>query len=257
MRIAIKFGYDGRLFHGYARQPTVPTVEGEILRFLIEKHLIDTAQCAMFRSASRTDKGVSALGNVISFNTDADAKSIMVKMQGLTPDIIVYGYALVDSDFNPRYAQMRQYRYFLKDEGVAWDTLLMDLEVFTGKHDFSNFARVESHRAPVRGIDSIIVHRCRGYGMIDFFAQHFLWHQIRRIISAVMLSNTSKISSDDLKNALNNPEVLVDFGVADPYMLMLKDVVYSFDFMCDKRLYKQVLDLERQIISSEILSHGR
>ncbi|HEC95197.1 MAG TPA: tRNA pseudouridine(38-40) synthase TruA, partial [Thermoplasmatales archaeon] len=69
MRYALKVAYDGKVFHGCARQPNLVTVEGEVIRIRQDHNMITTTQDAMFRSASRTDKGVSALGNVVAFNT--------------------------------------------------------------------------------------------------------------------------------------------------------------------------------------------
>ena len=75
MRIAVKFAYDGRKFYGFARQPRLKTVEENILNILVENGFIKDPKESHFRSASRTDKGVSALGNVIAFNTDSSKES--------------------------------------------------------------------------------------------------------------------------------------------------------------------------------------
>ena len=77
MYIAIKFAYDGRNFYGYARQPKLKTVEGELIKSLIKKEIIENTKKSCFRSASRTDKGVSAIGSVVSFETDHSKKYIM------------------------------------------------------------------------------------------------------------------------------------------------------------------------------------
>ena len=69
MRIAIKFAYDGSNFYGYARQPLLRTVEGELIRGLIKHGIIEDTNDSCFRSASRTDKGVSAICNVAAFDT--------------------------------------------------------------------------------------------------------------------------------------------------------------------------------------------
>ncbi|MEM3512796.1 MAG: tRNA pseudouridine(38-40) synthase TruA, partial [Thermoplasmata archaeon] len=75
MRIAVKFGYDGTLFHGYQRQKNAETVEGRILSFLVDKNLLSANP--RFASASRTDAGVSALGNVVAFNTPENPEKIL------------------------------------------------------------------------------------------------------------------------------------------------------------------------------------
>jgi len=61
MHIAVKFAYDGRKYFGFARQPNLKTIEGEILTVLIRNGLIDDVITSQFRYTSRTDKGVSAL----------------------------------------------------------------------------------------------------------------------------------------------------------------------------------------------------
>ena len=60
MRVAVKIAYNGKQFLGYARQPLLKTVEGDIIQNLEKKGIINSAKEALFRSASRTDKGVSA-----------------------------------------------------------------------------------------------------------------------------------------------------------------------------------------------------
>ena len=75
MRVALKIAYDGTRFHGYARQPNVRTVEGEILHSLRRAKLLDDPRAARFEGASRTDRGVSALGNVIAFDSRLGPKA--------------------------------------------------------------------------------------------------------------------------------------------------------------------------------------
>ena len=40
MRIGLKFAYDGSKFHGYARQPNLRTIEGELIKALIKNGFI-------------------------------------------------------------------------------------------------------------------------------------------------------------------------------------------------------------------------
>ena len=65
-----------------------------------------------FRSAGRTDKDVSALGNVVAFNTDTSKKRILNDLSNEFSSILVYGIKGVEPEFNPRYAKFRQYRYY-------------------------------------------------------------------------------------------------------------------------------------------------
>lgn len=250
MRVALKFAYNGKNFYGYARQPTLNTVEEEIIKILKKNKLIENPKDSVFRSASRTDKGVSSLGSVIAFNTKNFEKKMLDRLNKESKDILFYGFKIVDDDFYPRYANLRQYRYYLDAANHDFEIIVKALSFFTGEHDFSNFARVENGKNPVRIIDNIIVSKIGKFLAIDFFAQTFLWNQIRRIISAVEKVGCSKITQDEIINALNNPQKRFDFGVAPADPLILKDIFYDFEFKYNKKNQKKIKDLETKIYKS-------
>ena len=81
MRLALKLAYDGRKFHGFARQPGLDTVEGTILATLKHQGYITALSQAKLRVASRTDKGVSALGNVMVVEID---EAVLKEISGIT-----------------------------------------------------------------------------------------------------------------------------------------------------------------------------
>ena len=250
MRIAVKFAYDGRKFYGFARQPRLKTVEEDILNILVENGFIKNPKESHFRSASRTDKGVSALGNVIAFNTDSSKESVFQKLTCDVTDIILYGFTCVEPDFYPRYAKLRVYRYYLKKTSFEIDKILSASAAFTGEHNFSNFARVEEFKDPCRIIDNIIVTENNDFFVIDFYAQTFLWHQIRRIISAMEKVGMGKLEEEQIIGALNNPDKKVDFGIAPAAPLILKDIMYDFNFEYEKYYSKTLNDLEKRIVNS-------
>lgn len=250
MRIALKFAYNGRNFYGYARQPNIVTVEQEIINSLVIHNFIKDAKRSAFRSASRTDKGVSALSNVVAFNSYYSKTSILKTFSDGFTDIIVYGDAEVDEDLNPRYAKMRQYRYYLFKDNLDVEKIIKTSNIFSGKHDFSNFARTEEFKNPVRSIDDIIISENKDFLIFDFFAQNFLWNQIRRIISALIKVGNNKIEKEDIEKALDNPDKKVDFGLAPAEPLILKEIFYDFEFEINDKNFKKVRLLESQIISN-------
>jgi tRNA pseudouridine38-40 synthase len=249
MRLAIKFAYDEEKFHGYARQPNFKTVEGDLIEYLMKCGIIQDTKESSFRSASRTDKGVSALGNVVAFNTDISKKNILQNFSDDLSSIILYGKKDVEQDFNPRHAKFRQYRYYLPVTNLDIERIIFALNCFTGEHNFSNFAKLEPHRKPIRTIDNILFMQENDILILDFFAQTFLWHQIRRIISALIKVGSGKLEIEKIRKALNNPEKKVDFGLAPAKPLILKDVVYNFEFEYDTSQLKKVKLLEKKIIS--------
>ena len=250
MRIALKFAYNGLTFHGFARQPNLSTVEGEIIKHLTEKKIIKNPKDSVYRSASRTDKYVSAFGNVIAFDTKRSEYAIIEELSNIFDDIIVYASAKTNSDFYPRYARLRHYRYFLQLEDIDIDKIMQALSCFTGEHNFSNFARVEPGKNPVRKIDNIVVEQVGDFLLIDFFAQTFLWNQIRRIVSSVVIVGNDKICIDEIKNALNNPNTKKDFGVAPAKPLVLMEVMYNFSFKENPSQIVKLKKLENRIISN-------
>ena len=248
MRIALKFAYDGGVFHGYARQPNLRTVEGEIIEKITKNNIIEDLEASRFRTASRTDKGVSATGNIIAFNTDIFEKKLLGYLNKQDNSILFYGYKCVDDDFYPRYARLRQYRYYLDVKNLDVDKIIHALSFFTGEHDFSNFARIEQGKNPVKTIDNIIYFFDDDFLVVDFFAQTFLWNQIRRIISAVEKIGSSKIKEEQLVSALDNPKKTVDLGLAPSEPLILKDIFYDFKFENHIKYFKKLNELENKII---------
>lgn len=250
MRIALKFAYNGKNFYGYARQPNIKTVEKEIINSLVKHDFIKDAKTSVFRSSSRTDKGVSALSNVVAFNSDYSKTSILKTFSNGLLDIIVYGATEVNDDFNPRYAKLRQYRYYLLNDRLDVEKIIKTSNIFTGVHDFSNFARIEEFKNPVRSINDIIISENKDFLIFDFFAQNFLWNQIRRIISALIKVGNNKIEKEDIEKALKNPDKKVDFGLAPAEPLILKEIFYDFEFEINDKNFKKVRLLESQIISN-------
>jgi tRNA pseudouridine38-40 synthase len=227
MRIALKFAYDGTGFSGYARQPGQRTVEQTLLDFLIKQRILDDVRTSCFRTASRTDRGVSALGNVCAFDTKCSKKKIFRQLTKYTSEVFIYGAQSVPPGFYPRHAQRRQYRYYLRSNDLDSNALHSAAALFTGEHNFQNFARVEPLKNPVRTIDAIVISDRTSFFIIDFYAQTFLWNQIRRIISALEKRGRGKLSDEQIRTALEHPEQKVDFQLAAPAPLILKDIVAS------------------------------
>jgi tRNA pseudouridine38-40 synthase len=216
---------------------------------LIKNGFIEDTKDSFFRSASRTDKHVSAFGNIVAFNTDSSKKNILKNLSDEFEDIVIFGATDVKDDFNPRYANYRNYCYFLDIKDLDSEKIISASNAFTGEHNFSNFARIESFRDPVRVIENIIFSKEGNYLLIDFYAQTFLWNQIRRIVSALVKIGNGKLEKERVVEALCNPDKIVDFGLAPAGPLVLKDIVYDFDFKSDKKLLIELENLKKKILN--------
>ncbi|MCK4718153.1 MAG: tRNA pseudouridine(38-40) synthase TruA, partial [Thermoplasmata archaeon] len=179
---ALKLAYPGKPFHGSQRQPEVRTVEGDVIHALQNIEAIEGPDQCDFRAAGRTDKGVSALGNVFTFHSDMDPKKLFLALDAVLKDICVRGYAEVGPDFSPRKARERWYRYLLRDEGHDVSAIKQAASLFEGYHDFSRFAKVEEDKNPMRRVHSVTITPSPPYHVIDVRGESFLWNMVRRIV---------------------------------------------------------------------------
>ena len=172
-RIRIDLAYRGSAFHGFAANPGVATVEATLVENIekVLRHPIDLVV------AGRTDRGVHATGQVVSFDTTADhfdaqrLKSALNKL--CAPDIAISSVDEVGADFHARFSAMgRRYRYRLlvsevpdplRADLVWWVPPPVDLGVLNrvasmlvGTHDFSGFCR-----RPKRQPDASMVREVR------------------------------------------------------------------------------------------------
>ena len=241
MRYAVKFAYDGLKFFGYQRQPKLKTVEGEIIKRMKETHIIQNIEESGFQGASRTDKGVSAVGSVIAFNTDFREQEILGALNGVQ-DIWFYALAVVANDFNPRFAKQRWYRYLLPSEDLDIEMIRKASKLFIGEHDFSNFSKSDE-RNRIRRIDDIKIKRTEDFFIIDVYGESFLWHMVRKIMSALQKVGKGEVEINRIKDALHGKSF--DFGTAPPEPLFLMDTKYDFSFRIDKnilRKFRKVID---------------
>lgn len=261
MRVAIKFAYDGTCFHGYQRQPDVRTVEGDLMKALISLGAMDSAEDSLLRSSSRTDSGVSAIGNVLALNTEFRLEELPRALNSKVRDIWVWGYAEVSGDFNPRHAVQRWYRYYFPPN-VSPQGLKKASRLFIGQHDFTLFAYREE-KSPVRRIDKIEVNENRGFTTLDIWGKSFLRGMVRKIAWATEHVALGKLTLTDVERALQGKDG--DFGIAHAEPTVLMDVEYGFDFVVqdrvgefslqlDERVWKAHLSLE---VLTLILNHSR
>ena len=165
----LDLSYDGSGFHGYARQNGQRTIQRE-LESVLETVLGAAVKTAV---AGRTDTGVHAHGQVVSFRFDGEIEPARLQrsLNGmLGPEIAVAGISEVEDGFDARFsANWRRYRYLL-DPRPSPDPLIrhmvwhvgrtVNFEAmrdvgggFTGMHDFSSFCRTVEGKGNVRNVE--------------------------------------------------------------------------------------------------------
>ncbi len=230
MRVALKIAYDGRPFHGHQRQPDARTVEGECLAALRSAKILRDPDESYFRSASRTDRGVSAVGNVIAFDSYLRSEAVVGAFNDRAKEVWAWAYAQVPDAFHPRHALERWYRYHVY-EPLRLDALRKAGSLFPGTHDFRSF----TSDPPTGGfmINRIDVARDGDAILIDFRAPSFRRGMVRRIVAAMVAYARGEKSLSELRGALRGKTC--DFGVAPPQPLFLMDVSYGFPFCVERK----------------------
>ncbi|UCC93595.1 MAG: tRNA pseudouridine(38-40) synthase TruA [Thermoplasmata archaeon] len=229
-RHVVKFAFDGHLFKGYARQPDGGTVEDELIEALVRSDLIAGPKEASFASASRVDRGVSAIAAAAAFDTEADTERVLRSLNANTVSLVAHSIATVERGFDSRRrASSRWYRYHFgpgdEERGLDVPSMRRAAGAFEGEHDMSAFARLDG-REPVRRVLQVSVERRSGALVMDVRGESFLWNQVRRMASAIRAVGAGELTVEDVERALagggGGP-----FPPLPPMGLFLMDVTYD------------------------------
>ena len=244
IRLAVKIAYRGEDFSGSQIQPNARTAEGDILSDLMKivglpKDSID------LHMASRTDRAVNALGNVAVFYADMEGPDVLLRaLNSVSKGIIYRSYAVVDDDFNPRYANRRTYQYIVPIDGLDVSMIRECAKLFEGLNDLKRFCKSDGKPTTII-IDSIDIREIGNLLFFEFSAKYYLWNMIRRISAALISVGNGNSTIDDVIDALKGADIT--FGLARADALTLTDVVYDdVDFIVpDKKGYDVRLKEEK------------
>ncbi len=218
--IALTLAYDGTDFRGYQVQPNTRTVQGVIeagLERLFEEPV--RVECA-----GRTDTGVHAKGQVISFRTENHSipgDRIAVALNSRTPgDVSALDSGEVPGGFHARYsAVLRTYRYFVY-AGDAADPLVDRYAVrlrrlpslerlnsyaarLVGYHDFTTFASSRDRSGSRwRSIDRAFWFPLDRFFVFEISARSFMWHMVRSIVGTLIALDAKHAPPEQLSGML-------------------------------------------------------
>lgn len=218
-RVAVKFAYDGTKFMGSQRQPRERTAESELLSALIKVGAITSAEENHFRVASRTDRGVSALGNVFAVNTGFRRPELLGALNASCFDVHCYAWAEVPDNFSPRRAKGRWYRYHLPYRGQDVKLMIECAKEFQGEHEFRLFCKPEG-KVTLRSMGSVEVRLEGDTIIIDLRAREFLRNMVRRIVSALDQVGQGRASVEEVRSALQGEGRSMGLAEADGLFLM-------------------------------------
>jgi len=224
--IRLTLAYEGTRYSGWQAQPGRETVQGMLAAAIRSVSGEDLRP----RGASRTDAGVHALGQVVSFTTSSGLEPAVwgrALNARLPADVTVLEAAEAPAGFDPVAAAVRKrYRYRIHD--AAWRPVLqrhlvwrwksrLDVETMraaathlVGEHDFTSFETTPStRRSKVRTIHAIDVFRHAGYDdaagaevWIEVVGNGFLHNMVRIIAGSLVMVGCGKRPPDWLRAAL-------------------------------------------------------
>jgi len=227
VRWLVRFGYDGRSFAGWARQPGLRTVEGELLRGLVRLGVTPSAEAAKVAVASRTDRGVSARANAFVVSTELPSAVLLRSLNGISTEMTCSAAAPVSDAFRVRGAVRRTYRYFEplgEHHPERWERAA---RLFSGTIDVRSFGRVLPAGVPVlRSVESITVTPVKGGLMVEIRAPSFVWGMVRKIIAALREYDGDRLTLARLEAATKG-QVRLTLPMAEPEGLVLWEVEYA------------------------------
>jgi tRNA pseudouridine38-40 synthase len=239
----IDLAYEGSGFRGYARQPEVRTVQGELEAAL--QLVVPGAETVV---AGRTDAGVHADGQVVSFAADQalDTGRLLRSLNKmLNPEIAVKALSVAPEGFNARFSAIsRTYRYRIDNGAVldpqwrwrAWHVgFALDLDAMgsasshlVGRHDFASFCRAVEGRSSDR--DVLATHWRRFDGRIVEFevtASSFCQQMVRSLVLLCVDVGRGKIDPAAVPDILTARHRGAVRGAAPPHGLTLWHVAYG------------------------------
>jgi tRNA pseudouridine38-40 synthase len=201
-------------------------VEGEILRAVVRRGVAPSAVSARIQVASRTDRGVSAVGNALVLTSVLPPTALLRVLNGIEPDIVFTAATAVPESFRVRAAIRRVYRYFQPADGHDFQKWQEVAPRFSGQVDVRSFGRAVPAGAPVwRTVESVTVTPHPGGAMVEVRAPSFVWGMVRKVVATLREVDAGRISIDRLEAALHGRTRLT-LPMAEPEPLVLWDVEY-------------------------------
>lgn len=259
MRIRIDLAYDGSDFKGWATQPGLRTVQGELEAALATVLRLPRVQVTC---AGRTDTGVHARGQVTHVDVEAATvtesagraqdpplDALRRRLNGfLPPDIRVRRTRAAADGFDARFSALwRRYTYRIADDPTTADPLErhhvlawprpLDLQAMNeaaalllGEHDFASFCKKREGATTIRTLLDLAWERDgEGRAVATVRADAFCHNMVRSLVGCMVAvgegRRTPEWAGEILRAAVRDPAV----AVVPPHGLTLEEVGYPDD----------------------------
>lgn len=210
--------YDGTDFYGFQVQARERTVQGELERALEQV----SGQTVRVTGAGRTDRGVHARGQVVSFEVawSRELPELHRALNAvLASDVAIQEMGRAPEGFHPRFsASSRTYRYTLLNQKgrsplarrSAW-CVERDLDIgrmaqatqrMVGTHDFATFGRPPKGENTVRTVCRADWQAQGSFLIFEIAANAFLYRMVRSLVGTLVLVGWNQISPDGFDEIL-------------------------------------------------------
>ena len=263
LRVRLDLAYDGTDFRGWAAQPGLRTVQGELEAALAVLLRVPEARLTV---GGRTDAGVHARGQVAHLDVTPDrlakwdgrpsatpveelrARRLNGILRRSAPDIAVHGARVVPPGFDARFSALRRrYEYRLRGAGARRDPLTarftaevpraLDLaamqrasDELLGLNDFTTFCRAREGSTAVRELLSFEWRETEdGALAARIEADAFCHSMVRALVGAVVAVGSGRIGERELVRLRDARERTSRFTVMPAHGLSLEEIAYPED----------------------------
>ena len=228
--VAFKIAYLGQNYSGFSIQPHIKsTIEEQLFSAFYESKLITDRTSCNYSRCGRTDKGVSAIGQVIALHVRSNLNEglgliqrnennisssgevtelpyVRMLQAQLPEDIHVISWSPVPLDFSARFSCLyRSYKYYFPKGSLDIEKMQEAALKFEGEHNFRNFCKLDRtkfrdfnrsiQRVRIRTLDSNVPEPYK-LCELDVTAKSFLWHQVRYMMGILSLIGYGRESCD-------------------------------------------------------------
>ena len=240
MRYLMRISYDGSKFKGFQRLKNEDSVQA-VLENVLSKI---NNQKVVVKGSGRTDAFVHATDQCLHFdlNNDFDCHKLKYIVNRLLPDSIsVNEINKVDDNFHARYNVKEKtylYKVYFGNKDVFLNnyayhlTYSLDLKLieeaaklFIGTHDFHNF--VSGYRKNyISTIYDFKIYQDNNMLYFEVKGKSFYRYMVRTLVGSLIMVGAKKKNINDIKKALEEPDLKSNFLVVPGKGLYLTKVVY-------------------------------
>ena len=238
--VKLVLAYDGSGFRGFARQPGTRTVQG-VLETALERALGKVPKISV---AGRTDAGVHARGQVVTFEAAVDPERIQRSVNSmLAPEVVVTAAGRAPAGFDARHsATSREYVYRIRTGpwpdplsarfewhrpgGLALAPMRRAARLLRGEHDFASFCRAREG-STVRNLGQLSVSKKHDIVEVRAVADSFLHQMVRSLVGTLVTVGEGRMAPEEMPGVLSARSRSAAGPVAPPDGLTLVRVRYG------------------------------